>query len=78
MRRRNRDENNLYATIPFDRTSEQFKYMQVCARNRDISITALFKRIIDDVAKEQLVAGVLDDEDDLLTKRRGEHPYRDI
>ncbi len=65
-------------TIPLVKSDETYQYLVKCARIRDITMSALCKRIVDHIAADQLVNSVLDDTDNLLEKRPGEHKYRDI
>lgn len=60
--------------VTIDADSEHGRYLMACARIRDVSITVLMNRIADAVARDQLVAGVLDD-DAKRTRRKGEHGY---
>lgn len=43
---------------------------------RDISKTALMKRLLDVIGRDQLVLSILDDDSKPAPKRKGEHGYR--
>lgn len=51
------------------------EYFEACARIRNITATSLLRRIINSVARDQMVASVLD-EDDLTARLKGEHRHR--
>jgi hypothetical protein len=51
------------------------EYFEACARIRNITATSLLRRIINAIARDQMVASVLDD-DDLKARLKGEHRYR--
>lgn len=62
--------------IELEEDSEAERYFAACARIRNISPRALFRRLIDTIAKDQMVASVLDDEDEMAKRRKGEHRHR--
>lgn len=62
--------------IEFDDDGEVARYFAACARIRKITTRALVRRLIGAVAEDQLVSSILDDEDSLLNRRKGEHTYR--
>jgi len=51
------------------------EYLRACARIRNISLSALVRRLVDTIADDQMVASVLDD-DGGRRRYKGEHPYR--
>lgn len=60
--------------ITIDEETEFGRYYLACARIRDISMSALVKRLIEAIAEDQLVTAILDD-DSSKQRRRGEHRY---
>jgi hypothetical protein len=52
------------------------EYFDACARIRNISPRALIRRVLDAIAEDCMVANVLDDQDAILSRRKGEHRYR--
>lgn len=59
-----------------DFTDEHDGYFDACARLRDISKTALLKRLLDVIGRDQLVLSILDDDSKPEPKKKGEHGYR--
>jgi hypothetical protein len=57
-------------------SDEELAYIDSCARIRDITVSALINRIVRTTARDQLVAGLLDDADEMRKRARGEHRYR--
>ena len=55
--------------------SEYDGYFQSCARIRGISVRSLVNRLLGHIGKDQMVSGILDDQDN-IGRRKGEHPYR--
>lgn len=58
--------------------SSNWRYLVECARARDISVTALVQRIVDDALDSKLIDSILGDEKHLLERRPGEHRFREI
>jgi hypothetical protein len=58
-----------------DETTPEGQYYLTCARIRDISATSLFKRLVSTIGEDQLVSSVLDDNDTLKVRRKGEHSF---
>jgi hypothetical protein len=56
-------------------TPEQSAYFSACARARNVSVSALMKRIVDAITKDDLVLSILDD-NNCEAKRPGERSYR--
>jgi hypothetical protein len=52
------------------------EYFAACARIRNISPRALIRRVLGAIAEDHMVANVLDDQDAILSRRKGEHRYR--
>lgn len=50
-------------------------YFESCARMRKISIRSLFRRLASHIAQDQMIGGILDDQDE-FTRRKGEHAYK--
>jgi hypothetical protein len=53
------------------------EYLKTCARIRNISIQALMRRLVDAITEDHLVQSILDDADDMASRRKGEHRYRE-
>ena len=51
------------------------EYFLACARIRDISPTALLRRLVDTLSEDQLITAVLDDADAIKKRRPGEHGF---
>jgi len=51
-------------------------YLDKCARIRNISRASLLRRLFDTIAMDQLVGSILDDEDAMRERRKGEHRNR--
>lgn len=64
---------NLF--VKFDETKRSGQYFLACARIRNISATALGKRLILKIIRDQLIAQVLEDESNLRARKPGEHVY---
>ena len=62
--------------VQFDRNSEAGAYLVACARIRKMSVSHLFKTVMETVAKDQLVLAVLDD-DSNHQHERYEHGFRE-
>lgn len=60
-------------TIVF--ASEQNQYLTACARIRDICVTALIRRLVEVICRDQMVAAILDD-GGTPSRRPSEHAYR--
>jgi hypothetical protein len=65
----------MQVLIKFDETTEEGRYFLACARIRNISATGLARHLILTISQDKLVAGVLDDEDDIKARQKGEHTY---
>ena len=50
-------------------------YLTACARIRNLNRTSLVRRLLDVIAKDMLVAGILDDEN-LRAKRPSQHKFK--
>jgi len=59
-----------------DFTDEHDAYFDACARIRDISKTALITKLLDVIARDQLVLSILDDDSKPSPKRKYERSYR--
>lgn len=62
--------------LTLDLSDEERRYFEACARIRDIHPRSLIRRVLRVIAEDQLVAGILDDEDDLRRRHPSEHRYR--
>jgi hypothetical protein len=62
--------------LDIDEDSKNGRYLLACARIRNISVRSLLRRLISDVAEDQLIPSILDDADDMKARRKGEHQYR--
>jgi hypothetical protein len=60
----------MHLTIQVDQDTDHGRYLIACARLRNISMTGLMFRLIDTIARDQLVVSVLDD------AGREQEPYR--
>lgn len=64
----------MWIKFNFDEYSEEGRYFLACARIRNCSATALYKRLFDAVVKDQLVLSILDD-DSKPEIRKGEQGF---
>ena len=55
-------------------TPAQSEYLSACARIRDITVSALMRRLVDTICRDQLVLSILDD-DSMQTKQKFEHRW---
>lgn len=61
--------------ISLDITGSDLEYLEACARIRDITARSLVRRLLTVIARDQMVACILDDE--AIRKRmKGERRYR--
>ena len=67
----------LSIDIDDDVDSHIVRYLESCARIRGISTHALTRRVLSVIAEDHLVQNILDDQDDLRSRRKGEHPFRE-
>jgi hypothetical protein len=58
--------------------SEEGQYLVRCARIRDVTVTHLVKTVLNTVARDQLVAAVLDDNGARARERRNVHHFREL
>lgn len=56
-------------------TGKQLQYFSRCARIKNITLSALLRRLIVAISEEQMISAVLDDEASRL-RHKSEHPYR--
>jgi hypothetical protein len=61
---------------PFDQDSDEDRYIATCAKIRNISLHALVKRLLKVIAKDQMVAAILDDTNHLQEREPGEKRFR--
>lgn len=54
---------------------ERMAYFDSCARIRGITTTRLFARLVETIADDQLVLGILDD-NSAAARQKGENRYR--
>lgn len=66
----------MQVMIGFAENSEEGRYLRECARQRDISVTALVRRMIAVIAKDKLAESVLDDKPEEVEPKPGEYRYR--
>jgi hypothetical protein len=57
--------------------SEEGQYLVKCARIRDVTVTHLIKSVLATVARDQLVAAVLDDDGTRQSERRYRHHFKE-
>lgn len=62
--------------VPID--TEEGQYLVRCARIRDVTITHLLRRVVNAVARDQLVAAVLDDNDSKKRHERHTRRFREL
>ena len=62
--------------IVIDIADADAEYFDACARIRNISHRSLIRRVLGTIAEDCMVANILDDQDDMRTRRKGEHRYR--
>lgn len=55
--------------IHVDDTTPEFQYMEAEARRRGISLTGFARRLFDVIAKDRMVNGILDDEDEVAVAK---------
>jgi hypothetical protein len=60
--------------FPFDESSDEGRYLIACARIRNCSMTSLGKRLLEAIAKDQMVLSILDD-DSKPVRRKREHKF---
>lgn len=65
------DEPPSHVTLVITRSGRD--YLQQCARIRCISVTRLVTRLLDAIARDQLVLSVLDDDSKPSPRAEGEH-----
>ena len=53
------------------------EYLDKCARIRNISKTALLRRLLEAITRDELVPSILDDEGDIKRRRAGEHRFKE-
>ena len=58
--------------------SEEGQYLVRCARIRDVTVTHLLRRVVNAVARDQLVAAVLDDNDSKKRHERHTRKFREL
>lgn len=63
-------------SINFNFTAEEAEYLDRCARTRCISRSALLRRLIRTIARDELVLSILDD-DSKPGRGKYEYPYRE-
>jgi hypothetical protein len=52
------------------------EYFEACARIRNITVHALLKRLLKAIGEDQLVGSILDDQDEMAKRQRGEWRHR--
>lgn len=67
----------MFVQLDIDPDTEAGQYFFRCARIRNITPSSLLKRLVDTMTDEQMIPAVLDDQDDMLVRRKGEHRYRE-
>jgi hypothetical protein len=60
-----------------DTESDAGRYIVSCARIRGIGVATLVSRLVDAIAKDQLVNAVLDDDGRRSRLRQGDHKFRE-
>lgn len=65
----------MYLRHSIDTNTDEGRYLIACARIRKCSASALVKRLLEVVMKDQLVLSVLDDESKPAERRPGEHGF---
>ena len=68
----------LWIDFDDDVDSHLVRYLDACARIRGISTRALTRRVLSAIAEDQPVENILDDQEDLRSRRKGEHPFREM
>ena len=63
--------------ISLEDDSDEYRYLMTCARIRGIRMQPFLRRLIETIAREQLVLGILDD-DSSRKLRKGEWRHPDI
>ncbi len=61
--------------LEFTLTPEQLAYLVKCARIRNISVNGLVRRLMDVIARDELVMSILDDAGQCVDRRKGEHRF---
>lgn len=52
------------------------EYFDACARIRNVALRSLLRRLMKVIARDVMVGGILDDEDELRRRAKGEHRYK--
>lgn len=65
-----------FNVAPFEQGSEEDQYFTACAKLRNITPHAFIKRLLVAIAKDQMVAAILDDADSLQERKPGEQRFR--
>jgi hypothetical protein len=68
----------MHLHISVDRSSESGQYLVSCARIRDVAVATLINRLLKTIGNDQLVQAILDDEDRLTVRNRGDHRFREM
>ncbi len=58
-------------------SAEAATYFTCCARIRNMNRTTLLRRMLEVIAKDMLVAGILDDADDMKRHRPGCQKFKE-
>jgi hypothetical protein len=67
----------MHVTIAVSSNTERGRYLIDCARARDVSVTRFVNKLIERIARDQLVDAVMDDEDE-HDRGRHEHRFREV
>lgn len=62
----------MHQVVLNDLSEDDERYLEACARIRGISVTRLFQRVLNLVAKDQLVLSILDDDSKRARRMPGE------
>lgn len=54
---------------------DEERYLQACARIRNVSVRTLIRRLLEEITKSQMVEAILDDNGETMKRRKGEHAY---
>lgn len=66
----------MHVTIECSYTTERGRYLNDCARIRDVSITHLIRILIEKIAEDRLTEAVLDDDSQPHARTKHTHRYR--
>lgn len=70
---RSKSERAKRAYFVCELDPHEVDYLNACCRIRDLALSALLRRLVGVIAKDHLVASILDDEENLRERAPSEH-----